>query len=401
MSRLKISSILQSAFGFSFCLYTFYCLTTLLRGQSAIGVQMPIVMFCFFLLLISKGRRYENYISVGSLAIVFVVFNFIFFYLQGGTGGDLQSNIGANFTLFNIMFPILLVASGGFAYMDKQSLYKYVILITIATCLTTIAGTYIYDYPCRELATPNNPELDLLYKSKNIGGYGFVYYLLLLIPILIKRIRENRSKLDLIALGCSVFCIIRSEYTTALLVMFVTFCAVLFIISDNFLIRAGAVVISIAVLFFSEQILIWAGSFFGGSSYFVEQRINMMLDYNATGTADGDMAERQDLYMLSLMSFLSNPLFGGMFSFKTHVGGHSEILDFLGHSGLFGLFFLKKLFDTLRLRTPIREMNFSNPYTKLMFGVAISIASVNTFLSPELTFGVVILPMLANSEEDL
>lgn len=386
---------------YCFIIYTFYCLTSLFRGLSAVGIQMPIVLFCFLLLLNSKRILRSNYLRLPSLAFIFLIFNYVFIFEQGGIGveGDVIKNIGANFTLFVVIFPILMVASGCFTNIDKSKLYRIVLLITLATCITTIMGTFMYEFPCRELATPNNPELDNLYKAHNIGGYGFIYYLLLLNPILIGKIRNNYSLLDLLVLVSSVVCIIRSEYTTALLIMFVTFCGVLFIITKNKLVKIGAIAVCVCVVVFIESILVWASSYFGSSSFFIEQRLNMLLDYSSTGLADGDMAARQELYMLSISSFLSNPLFGGMFSSKEHVGGHSEILDYIGHSGLIGLFCLRLMYRTLKYRTPIGEINYRSPFTKLTCFVALFIALSNTFLSPELTFGVVVLPLLADGED--
>lgn len=401
MAALANNFSWRSSFVLCFCIYTFYCLTSVFRGLSAIGVQMPIVMFCFVLLLSSNGRLRNTDIKVLSLALIFLVFNYVFIFGQGGIGlGDIQKKIGANFTLFNIIFPILMVASGCFERTDKKKLYHFVLLLTLTTCITTILGTFQYEYPCRVLATPNNPDLGNIYKAHNIGGYGFIYYLLLLIPILIQKIRVKYSLFNLIVLIASVICVIRSEYTTALLIMFITFCCVLFIISKNRLIKFGALSVGIAVVFFSETILIWASSYFGTDSFIIQQRLDMLIEYNTYGSADGDLKERQFRYLMSLDSFLSNPLFGGLFNSEPHVGGHSEILDYLGHSGLFGLVFLIIMYRLLKYRTPVGKISFKSPFVKLTACVAIFIAATNTFLSPELTFGVTVLPLLANSDEN-
>jgi len=390
----------HSSFVMCFCIYTFYCLTSVFRGLSAIGVQMPIVMFCFVLLLSSNGRLRNSDIKLFPLALIFLAFNYVFIFGQGGMGmGDIQKKIGANFTIFMIIFPFLMVASGCFERTDKRKLYQYVLWLTLFTCITTILGTFQYDYPCRELATPYNPDFDNLYKAHNIGGYGFIYYLLLLIPILIQKIRLKYRLFDLIVLIASVISVIRSEYTTALLVMFIIFCSVPFIISKNRLVKFSALGVGIAVVFFSESILIWASSYFGDDSLFIQQRLEMLIEYNTYGSSSGDMAERRDLYNLSLNSFISNPIFGGMFSDKAHVGGHSEILDYLGHSGLFGLVFLIIMYRLLRYRTPVGKISFKSPFVKLTALVALFIASINTFLSPELMFGITVLPLLANIDE--
>ena len=55
----------------------------------------------------------------------------------------------------------------------------------------------------------------------------------------------------------------------------------------------------------------------------------------------------------------------------------------------------------LKYRTPLGEVNYRDPFIKLSCFVALTIAAMNTFLSPELIFGVTVLPLLANNNNNL
>ena len=69
-----------------------------------------------------------------------------------------------------------------------------------------------------------------------------------------------------------------------------------------------------------------------------------------TGIAGGDVAGHSDLYMTSFYTFLDNPIIGYDASsdfFRLHVGFHSQILDLLAVTGLFGIAPLFMIFTYL------------------------------------------------------
>lgn len=183
-------------FLFSFCLFSFYALTSLLRGLSAIAIQMPLVMISYAALFISvnagKDKKYaSNFLFI---TVATILFNYLLIFKQGGAGiGSLQNKIGANFTLFSTSMPLFFVCSDGLERVNREKVKNIILIIVAFTSLTTIIGTFKYISPCRELATPYNTEIDNLYKSQNIGGYGFVYFLVLISPLLLREIHNKFS----------------------------------------------------------------------------------------------------------------------------------------------------------------------------------------------------------------
>lgn len=76
----------------------------------------------FAFALIKRQSKIELY-TIASTSFFIVIFNYVFIFGQGGTGeeGNIEKNFGANFTLFNVAFPILMVASGCFLELIPAS----------------------------------------------------------------------------------------------------------------------------------------------------------------------------------------------------------------------------------------------------------------------------------------
>lgn len=386
-------------FSFSLILFTFYCLTNVLRWLPVLEVQMPIVLFCYILLLAScrssKSKKGGLDVVI-MLTIILLFFDYFFIFLQGGMRNDSFINrVGANYTIFVSFFPLLYVASGNFSKIDCRKFLNIVYFISFITAVTTIVGTFSFESPCRELATPDNVELDRLYKSHNIGGYGFIYYLVLLIPILVRELFLNFSVKKLLLLLTFAFCILRSEYTTAIIMTLLGLALALLFQSKSKILRLGIIVIGIVVVVSMQELLNWASSSVVDTSYTLKTRFDMMSDYSMYGDADNDLGIRVFLYMQSINAFLSSPLFGNLLSFSPHpVGEHSEILDYLGGSGLFGIAVFFLLLHFLKKQTALSNINLNNPYIRATLIIALLIALFNTFLTPELYFAILIIPLL-------
>jgi len=387
------------SFSLSLCIFTVYCLTNILRWLPVIEIQMPIVLVCYFLLLQSCDK---NGISrVITVLLILIVFDYLFVFLQGGMRNDsLINSIGANYTIFVSFFPILYVVSGNFAKIERERCFNFVLLICLITAITTIIGTFTYESPCRELATPDNLEMDRLYKTKNIGGYGFIYFLVLLVPYILRELLQKFSLIKAVLLVVFCFCILRSEYTTALLMTLIGIAVVFLIQSKSKLLRLAVFVVVIAAIVSMQDILVWASSIISESSDTMMRRFDMMSDYSEYGAAaDDDMGIRILLYMQSINAFLHNPFLGNLLSFTPRpLGGHSEILDYLGGSGLFGIIVFVLLFRFLKKKTAMRRINFQDPFIKSSMIVAFLIALLNTFLAPELYYAILIIPLLVDYE---
>ncbi len=380
----------------SLYIYTLLTFVPYFKTLPVIYVQMPIMVLCFLSLLLSavnkRGRKFAG--SVFACAVIIVILNFVFIYLQSDySGTTLTNRIGANYSLFVTSFPILLVFSGGFERIDRERLRNPLLFIVLLICVTTIIGTFRYYAPCRQLATPNNPELNRMYLQEGIGGYGFIYFLVLCAPIVLREIRKEFSVFKLLVLIAMVYCVIRSEYTTAIILMVFSLVVSFLMQRGSFLAASITVVVGIVVLIKSEDIIRWALRIFDGVSIPIEVRLRSMLQYYQYETMTGDLLARRNLYARSINSFISNPLVGGFFKTGSQVGGHSEILDLIGHSGLFGVTALILVIRWVRRRTSIGFLNI-DVFFKTMFFVAFVLALINTFSAPELFYAVLVIPAL-------
>ena len=384
--RTKIKKHGDTTFLISFYMYLFFTFTYYLRVLS-VYYQMAFIGICYLLLFIAtynkNGQKYAfGFIGV---TIVMLVFNFLFLYLQNNISTHgITTLIGVNFKLFYSTFPILFIYSRCLDNCDKEFLKKIIIVLTVFTCITTILGTYNYPSPSRYLAAMKDATTTNLYLSKNIGGYAFIYYLLLMIPVILYELSRKKSLLYIVILLIMLFCIIRSEYAIALLLSFVAvLIGLIFIFKNNYL-RIAAGCMSVFVLTKFEEILIWSLNYFRNISYEL---------YFRTDTMGGDLLGRTKVFMVSIENFINYPIFGSMFRYKEYVGEHSEFLDYLGHSGIFGLIILVFI-----IRAIIKRMKKSglenNRFNILLIGLAIMLSVVNTFNASELFFVITIVPIL-------
>lgn len=378
-------------------IFLVYCFIPAIRSLPLVTFQIPLVLLSYFFLFLSILNRGDRHQAANFLifTVLLAIFNYVFIYLQDYDVGSqaLSTAIGVNFTFFITTFPLLIVYSGELEYVeDREAILRFVFLLVILTSITTIIGTFQYEAPCRQLAGNNNPVLNQLYTQRNIGGYRFIYFLVLACPLMMRRILNRVNFENCLVLVLSVICIIRSEYTIALLMVIAIILVCVFIKNNN---ATGIFLVCLvfgAFLFFYERVLMWLISQFS-HSYSIVSRLEMLLTYNNTGSATGDLFVRQELYSKSWNSFVSNPLFGTLFKNGQFIGGHSEVLDFLGHSGIFGLLVFRVLYKSTRIRLTECGIKFDQYYVVLII-MALITAFLNTFYAPELVFAITVFPIL-------
>lgn len=378
-------------------IFLVYCFLPAIRSLPLVVVQIPLILLSYFFLFMSILNRGDRHHAANFLifTVLLAIFNYVFIYLQDYDVGSqvLTTAIGVNFSLFVSAFPLLIVYSGELKYVeDRDALLRFVFLLVIFTSITTIIGTFQYEAPCRQLAGNNNRALNQLYTQRNIGGYRFIYFLVLACPLMMRRILNRVNFENCLVLVLSVICIMRSEYTTALLMVIVILLVCVFIKHTNAIGIALVCLVFCIFLFFYEDVLIWLINRFS-HSYTIVSRLEMLLVYNNIGRATGDLFVRQELYNQSWNSFVSNPLFGTLFRSGQFIGEHSEILDYLGHSGLLGLLVFGILLKSIKHRLAICGFLFDK-YNVVLLVVALAIAFLNTFSAPELFFAVTVLQVL-------
>ena len=179
-----------------------------------------------------------------------------------------------------------------------------------------------------------------LYKMANIGNLTFTYSLVLLIPQLIFLIKSRIVKrlISIAMLVVLVMTILKTEYTTALLLMAISFLLFFMPIHITRKHILGLIVVAGIIFIFSKlfisDLLIGISSSVGSET--MAARLNdlgMLLKNGMTSADEGDIGSRMELYKMSIQSFLESPLCGGIKS----IGGHSLFFDSLGRFGLLGL----------------------------------------------------------------
>lgn len=255
---------------------------------------------------------------------------------------------------------------------------KIIFWIFLITCITTIIGCTQYPDAARYLATVSdaNEELAVMYDWKNIGGYNFVYSLVLVHPLLILGYKRNKINKAL-ALCCSITVLtisIYSGYTTAFLLSILS--SYMYLLDKDlspkrlarWLIGAGIIVILFYTVF--SNILLKL------SEVISNEDIAYRLKALAGGKTGIENSEdnRLELYRMSLNTFLQSPILGALTSGGIN-GGHSFILDFLAQFGLIGLIILFAMYRTI-------YKNFFAPYkSKKGYGFVVWLFIQTIFLS--------------------
>jgi hypothetical protein len=268
------------------------------------------------------------------------------------------------------------------AKMSKL-LLLYMSALLILTMVTTYKGNLLFPGASRELAHYSTDETGMIpiYIKMNIGGFGFIYTLTLVLPLLAYWMKINAITG---VVGVAIFvveflCIISSQYTIALLMSLVSVILAFFpkqIKRAHIFISA-----SIFLLILITGPLI--GNFFRYLSDVVEgttlsSRLIEVYQLFSGGGIDSssDTANRMNLINMSWNTFFDNLLFGS----SDGLGEHSYLVDTLAQFGLFGLVAIilsfRYLFKKYVARLKKTELYY---YAFACFIINLAQCYVNTF----------------------
>lgn len=256
-------------------------------------------------------------------------------------------------SLLGVMPIILGIYILQYRQYEHRFFCKLICIAFIITMVTTINGLIEYPEAARWLATVESPNDAMLitYEWKNIGGFNFVYSVVLLYPLIIAAYKQKRiNTIWTVCLTGGIFwLLIYAEYTTALLLFLVS--STLFFVSRELKGKDVLVLIIIAILLcvvFSDavsQVLIWFGDHLNSENF--SQRL-----YALAGDTTGDtvaMDAREGAYLISVNTFLSHPFLGTFLQGGHGSGGHSFILDIFARFGLLGatvlVFMYKRVYE--------------------------------------------------------
>lgn len=285
----------------------------------------------------------------------------------------------------------------------KRALLFYILAMELITLITTLVGLQIYPNASRDLASTVALPI---YKQMNIGGFEFIYGLTILIPIIAYNAKNSKRKMIyILILILSIYCILISQYSIALLVT-------IFIGIVSFIERIKNKNVKLVILIILFVVLIFM--IILSNSIFIRfgdilSRINMQtiaqkfydLSDSSISTYSGTVESRLYHYTASIEGFFHSPIFGRLFNASTGIGGHSEILDILASGGiiLFGIVVLILYKFQFMFRLNCINVKFYKAY-HLAYLSFILIALFNPILnSPVIAINTFLIPSLyINSE---
>ncbi len=239
---------------------------------------------------------------------------------------------------FALLSGYLIIVRG------DERLISYVITVVIVaytiTAITTYAGTLFFPQASRSMTA--DPTLIDRYYPYNIGGFGFVYSLVLLHPFFVFFLRKrNRGAWAVLVSVISGLCVVEAEFTTAILLFFVSCVAYLFPPeADRQVVKRrvrAVVLLVVVVLVFLPVFLNWVSQW----SFIPEDASEKITDIaNLLQGEEADNVDtelRQMAYSSSWKLFLKNPVFGTSLFSSEEGGGHSFFIDLLAKWGLVGL----------------------------------------------------------------
>lgn len=260
---------------------------------------------------------------------------------------------------------------------------KTMAVFTGITCITTIVGLRKYPMASRQLASGTAIYDTLRYKMVNIGGYEFIYALVLLIPVLfwlIKRVKGFWKIVYISVLILDMLCIYVSQYTIALICMAIAL--VMVWMQKNR--RAASVFAIFMVVFlllggmtFLSQMFYWASDLIEFD--YVSDRLRQVAQLISGQTVNTETSrERIEHYMNQLEAFSSSPILGhNWYDFSArYVSGHSLVLDVLGGTGIVGGVVLVVLFRKL-YHLVMRTKRRVSPYIRATWMMAVVVAILN------------------------
>lgn len=301
----------------------------------------------------------SSYIAMGLLAILFVVFilrskmkltsmplvlvSAVMYIILMLLEKTVLRQGNAFYALWDIFLAFIPFVMGPALIMqnDRKMIDTITCTLIISysiTALTTYVGLLAFPGASRIMAADSLAYHR--YYPYNIGGFGFVYSLVLLHPLFVCLLKNKQKTGTAILLslitGLAIF---ESEYTTATL-LFIFSCMVYVLplgkepqIVRSRMLAIGLVAV-ISILFLPSLLrFISEWDALESSAEKITDIANMLQGKRTTAE---DTELRKLTYQASWDTFLSNPILGTSFFESSKVGGHSLMLDCLANWGLIG-----------------------------------------------------------------
>ena len=256
----------------------------------------------------------------------------------------------------------------GIYYIEQPDLkfnkwcVRFSLLLLIVTAITTLAVLMVDGTAARSLTSSSSDDsVVMMYKSMNVGSFGFIYGLVVIIPMVFSySLAQKNFFLKLVIWAITILFVVvvlMSNFTTALILLFIDF--VLIIIAGSKLKSISSfwgilIVLAIIVPFLLTSFLSFMIQM--SDSIYAQGKLEGILDVIHNQGSYDDTTSRGRLFLTSFHSFLESPIWGvGAWYSQADsriVGQHAQFIDDLARYGLLGfiplisflIFGLKKIY---------------------------------------------------------
>lgn len=376
----------------SFYIYLFYLAYFLSPVCTQIVPQVlryllySVVIFHSIHVQLGQGRYIKK--NVFFFIITEIIFIGAFYY---GKWSEALTLINYGFGVFLFWIPLLFYESVIELPKTLRTKLKNFFWALVATVVvTTIIGNIQYSGASRYLAssTPNAA----LYKSHNIGDYQLVYGVVLLVPYVLFELTKAQkpfaSKAFFAMLLVVIFLLaIVTQYATSAIIYMVEILVVAVTRAKNKTTMVlKCLVLILIFLLIKDLVPSWLLSlrdlFEAADSEWMAERCELLAEFISGKGTSGDMADRGNLYLQSWQAFCQSPWLGNLAGTQRKLGGHSEVLDILGATGIWGVaLFLVCLMRFFKLALKYTKKENIGYAIASFIGFAI-LSSINTSLFP-------------------
>lgn len=390
----------------SFTLYIGWVILPIVRDNLRGGIWNTLVILIFVIWAITatllkphafRVRKSNIYIFY---LVIWISIYLLYVLIDYGTDNLAHLQIFMNFWTFIFVFEFYK----SYLHNNRKLVSIVVSVIGIflfVTYITTVRGLIDYPTAIRTISHTGSE----FYSNLNIGGYDFLYSLILLIPFYVflmkneSTAKKYKLKYLLIILGILLLSFLSNFFTAVVFGMLGLILGMLVSkhkktkVTYLYYLIIGVSIILLLLLplsTYTELLVMIETQLQDG---FLKIRLNELITLLSAQTLSGSSLMRSEFAMNSFNSFLENPLFGvgGTYYDAPYIiGAHSQWIDDLGRYGLFGflplLLLLWNFFSASKdyLKSDILKRAFS--YTFFLF---ILLGFVNPTTS-RLSIGVVV-----------
>ena len=365
----------------------------------------------FFILAFFLKKTDSVKIQILLVISICILFDHILFITAWS---DKVSLLSKHYSLLNFWFPILyLIYWKDRVYLiNSKSVARMYFNILAITATTTIIALLFYPTAARDLAmTTKGMDINYLYRL-NIGSYGIIYGMAFALPFVWTTDWTKKKWVKVLFTIIFSLCFIRASLTMVLMVEIVLAIICLVYNRDGETKRQSIIsILILGVLMIVSVIVLISGrigiyNIISSISEISFIRNNKLIYERIKGLAyliggisnQDDVSYRMLLYTRSWDNFLLNPLLGKFGNNALQYGSHSEILDTLAISGVFGFSLVLILF-MIGLKKIKGSVEAIIKTYRFVFFVFLVVALINTvFYSPLVMFDLFFIPLLLFSD---